>query len=119
MGDAATISTYWLAVLGEIAKAITTAVISVTTRWGLVAITVPVGVFVGVLAIRRGEAGRGWTMIMLALTMPALAVTVFSDPAGMMYGPNGLLAFARRMAFRSASCPPTTPSTSISRTCHR
>ena len=97
-----TISTYWLTVLGEIAKAITTAVISVTTRWGLVGITVPIGVFVGVLAIRRGEAGRGWTMIMLAITMPALAVTVFSDPAGMMYGPDGLLAFGRRVGFSTA-----------------
>jgi hypothetical protein len=97
-----TISTYWLTVFGEIAKAVTTAVISVTTRWGLVAITVPLGVFVGVLAIRRGEHGRGWTMIMAAIMMPALAVTVFSDPAGMMYGPNGLLAFGRRVAFSTA-----------------
>jgi hypothetical protein len=97
-----TISTYWLTVFGEIAKAVTAAVISVTTRWGLVAITVPIGVFVGVLAIRRGEQGRGWTMIMAAIMMPALAVTVFSDPAGMMYGPNGLLAFGRRVAFSTA-----------------
>jgi hypothetical protein len=97
-----TISTYWLTVLGEIAKAITTAVTSVITRWGLIGITVPIGVFVGVLAIRRGEHGRGWTMIMAALTMPALAVTVFSDPAGTMYGPNGLLVFGRRMAFSTA-----------------
>lgn len=97
-----TISSYWLTVLGELARAITTAVISVTTRWGLVAITVPVGVFIGVLAIRRGERGRGATLIMLALFMPALAVTVFSDPAGMMYGPNGLLQFGRRMAFSTA-----------------
>ena len=36
-----TISTYWLTVFGEIAKAVTTAVITVTTRWGLVGITVP------------------------------------------------------------------------------
>jgi hypothetical protein len=97
-----TISTYWLSVFGEIAKAVTTAVITVTTRWGLVAITVPLGVFVGVLAIRRGEAGRGATMILLAIMMPALALTVFSDPAGMMYGPNGLLMFGRRMGFSSA-----------------
>jgi hypothetical protein len=97
-----TISTYWLRVLGEIAKAVTAAVISVITKWGLVAITVPIGVFVGVLAIRRGEAGRGWTMILIALTMPALAVTAFSDPAGMMYGPDGMLAFGRKMAFSTA-----------------
>jgi hypothetical protein len=97
-----TISTYWLTVLGELAHAITTAVIGVTTRWGLVALTVPIGVFLGALAIRRGERGRGATMIMLALLMPALAVTVFSDPAGMMYGPNGMLQFGRRMAFSTA-----------------
>ncbi|MEE6140390.1 hypothetical protein SKC41_29265 [Mycobacterium sp. 050128] len=97
-----TISTYWLTVFGEIAKAITAAVITVTTRWGLVAITVPLGVFLGVLAIRRGEAGRGWTMILLAIMMPALAITVFSDPAGMMYGPNGMLAFGRSMGFSTA-----------------
>jgi hypothetical protein len=97
-----TISTYWLTVIGEIAKAITTAVIAVTTRWGLIAAAVPVGVFLGVLAIRRGEAGRGATLILTALTMPALAVTVFSDPAGMMYGPDGLLAFGRRVGFSTA-----------------
>jgi hypothetical protein len=97
-----TISTYWLTLLGEIARAVTTAVITVTTRWGLVALTVPIGVFLGVLAIRRGEGGRGATMILLAILMPALAVTVFSDPAGMMYGPDGLLQFARRVAFSTA-----------------
>ncbi|SBS77458.1 conserved membrane hypothetical protein [uncultured Mycobacterium sp.] len=97
-----TISTYWLTVLGELAHTITSAVIGVTTRWGLVALTVPIGVFIGALAIRRGERGRGATMIMLALLMPALAVTVFSDPAGMMYGPNGMLQFGRRMAFSTA-----------------
>jgi hypothetical protein len=97
-----TISTYWVTVLGELARAITTAVLSVTARWGLVAITVPIGVFMGVLAIRRGERGRGATLIMLALFLPALAVSVFSDPAGLMYGPNGLLQFGRRMAFSTA-----------------
>jgi hypothetical protein len=97
-----TVSTYWLTVFGELAQAVATAVISVTTRWGLILITVPVGVFMGVLAIRRGERGRGATMIMLALFAPTLAVTVFSDPAGMMYGPNGLLQFGRSMAFSTA-----------------
>lgn len=97
-----TISTYWLTVLGEIAKAITHAVITITTRWGLVALTVPLGVFMGVLAIRRGEAGRGWTMVLLAIVMPALAITVFSDPAGMMYGSDGMLAFGRSMGFSTA-----------------
>jgi hypothetical protein len=97
-----TISTYWLTVFGEIAKAVTTAVITVTTRWGLVGITVPLGVFLGVLAIRRGEAGRGATMILLAIAMPALALAVFSDPAAMMYGPDGLLMFGRRMGFSTA-----------------
>ncbi|WP_431241045.1 hypothetical protein ACQ86B_28505 (plasmid) [Mycolicibacterium aichiense] len=97
-----TVSTYWLTVLGELARAITTAVVGVVSRWGLVAITVPVGVFLGVLAIRRGEHGRGATMILLAIFMPALAVSVFSDPAGLMYGPNGLLQFGRRMAFSTA-----------------
>ena len=72
------------------------------TGWGLVAVTVPVGVFVGVLAIRRGEAGRGATMILVAILMPALALTVFADPAGMMYGPDGLLMFGRRMGFSTA-----------------
>jgi hypothetical protein len=97
-----TISSYWLTVLGELARAVSTAVITVTTRWGLVALTVPIGVFLGVLAVRRGERGRGVTMIMLALFMPALAVTIFSDPAGLMYGPQGLLQFGRRMAFSTA-----------------
>ncbi|MBP1823180.1 hypothetical protein [Mycobacterium sp. OAE908] len=97
-----TISTYWLTVIGEVARAITAAVINVTTRWGLIAVAVPVGVFLGVLAVRRGEAGRGATLILTALTMPALAVTVFSDPAGMMYGPDGLLAFGRRVGFSTA-----------------
>ncbi|GAB4986179.1 hypothetical protein MAHJHV58_06410 [Mycobacterium avium subsp. hominissuis] len=97
-----TVSTYWLTVLGELARAITMAVVGVVSRWGLVAITVPLGVFMGVLAIRRGERGRGATMIMLAIFMPALAVSVFSDPAGLMYGPNGLLQFGRRMAFSTA-----------------
>jgi hypothetical protein len=91
-----------LTVIGATAKAITTAVVDVTTRAGLIAVAVPVGVFLGVLAVRRGEAGRGATLILTALTMPALAVTIFSDPATMMYGPNGLLAFARRVGFSVA-----------------
>jgi hypothetical protein len=96
------VSTYWLMVFGEIAKAVSTAVIEVTTRWGLVAVAVPAGVCCGVLAHHRGEHGRGWTMIALAILMPGLAITVFSDPAGMMYGSDGLLAFGRQMAFSTA-----------------
>ena len=95
-----TVSTYWLTVLGEIARAITTAVIQVTSQIGLLVLAVPIGVFAGVTTIRRGEAGRGWTMILLALTMPALSVAVFADPAGMMYGQDGLLAFGRRVGFQ-------------------
>lgn len=97
-----TVSNYWVTVFGQIAAAVTTAVIEVTTRWGLVALTVPIGVFLGVMAHRRGEHGRGYSMILLALVMPTLAVTVFSDPAGMMYGPHGLLMFARSVGFSSA-----------------
>ncbi|BBZ15520.1 hypothetical protein [Mycobacterium branderi] len=97
-----TVSTYWLTVIGEIARAVTAAVIQVTTQLGLLLVTIPVGVFAGVMTIRRGEAGRGWTMIGVALTMPALSVAVFADPAGEMYGPNGLLAFGRRIGFSVA-----------------
>lgn len=97
-----TVSTYWLTVFGHIAQAVTMAVVEVTTGWGLILVTVPVGVFVGVLAIRRGEHGRGQTMILIAILMPTLAVTVFSDPAAMMYGPNGLLAFGRSIGFSTA-----------------
>ena len=35
--------------------------------------------------------------------MPALSVAVFADPAGMMYGPDGLLAFGRRVGFSVAA----------------
>jgi hypothetical protein len=97
-----TVSTYWLTVIGEIARAIAGAVIHVTTQIGLLLLAVPVGVFCGVATIKRGEAGRGWTMILIALTLPALSVAVFADPAGEMYGPNGLLAFARRTGFSVA-----------------
>ena len=41
-------------------------------------------------------------MILIALTLPALSVAVFADPAGEMYGPNGLLAFGRRVGFSVA-----------------
>lgn len=44
-----TVSSYWVTVVGQIAGAVTTAVIDVTTRWGLVALTVPIGVFLGVI----------------------------------------------------------------------
>jgi hypothetical protein len=97
-----TVSTYWVTVIGEIARAITAAVIHVTSQIGLLVLAVPIGVFAGVTTIRRGEAGRGWTMILVALTMPALSVAVFADPAGMMYGPDGLLAFGRRVGFSVA-----------------
>jgi hypothetical protein len=97
-----TVSTYWLTVIGEIARAVSGAVIDVTTRVGLLLAVIPVGVFIGVSTIRRGEAGRGTTMILIALTMPALSVAVFTDPAGEMYGPNGLLAFGRRIGFSVA-----------------
>lgn len=97
-----TVSTYWLTVIGEIARAITAGVVQVTTRLGLIALAVPVGVFVGVLTLRRGERGRGWTMILVAVTMPALSVAVFSDPASQMYGPDGVLAFGRRVGFSVA-----------------
>lgn len=97
-----TVSTYWLTVVGEIARAITVGVVQVTTRLGLIALAVPIGVFVGVLTLRRGERGRGWTMILVAVTMPALSVVVFSDPASQMYGPDGVLAFGRRVGFSVA-----------------
>ncbi|MCW2649097.1 MAG: hypothetical protein JWR32_73 [Mycobacterium sp.] len=97
-----TVSTYWLTVIGEIARALSGAVVQVTTRLGVLLIAIPFGVFVGVVTIRRGEAGRGWTMILIALTLPALSVAVFDDPAGEMYGPDGLLAFGRRVGFSVA-----------------
>ena len=86
-----TVSTYWLTVIGEIARAIAGAVVQVTTALGLLMLAVPIGVFAGVVTIKRGEAGRGWTMIGIALTMPAASLAIFSDPAGLMYGPDGLL----------------------------
>src|SRR6202171_2124204 len=97
-----TVSTYWLTVIGEIARAMTGAVVQVTTQLGLVLICIPIGVFAGVVTIKRGERGRGWTMILIAVTMPALSGAVFSAPAGEMYGPNGLLAFGRRIGFSVA-----------------
>jgi hypothetical protein len=98
-----TVSTYWLTVIGEIAHAISGAVIDVTTRLGLLMIAIPIGVFAGVITVRRGEVGRGATMILIAMTMPALSVAVFGDPAGEMYGPDGLLAFGRRVGFSVAA----------------
>jgi hypothetical protein len=98
-----TVSTYWLTVIGEIARAITGAVIQVATSLGLLLIAVPIGVFVGAVTVKRGEAGRGWTMIGIALTMPALSIAIFTDPAGLMYGTDGLLAFGRRVGFSVAS----------------
>ncbi|MDT5413124.1 MAG: hypothetical protein QOG14_5344, partial [Mycobacterium sp.] len=98
-----TVSTYWLTVIGEIARAIAGAAIQVTTAAGLLLVAVPIGVFAGAVTVKRGEAGRGWTMIGIALTMPAASVAIFDDPAGMMYGPDGLLAFARRVGFSVAS----------------
>lgn len=97
-----TVSTYWLTVIGEIARAVTNAVITVTTQLGLLAIAIPIGVFAGVVTIHRGEAGRGWTMILIALTMPALSIAIFANPAGLMYGEGGLLEFARRVGFSVA-----------------
>ncbi|MDT5367130.1 MAG: hypothetical protein QOC62_1561 [Mycobacterium sp.] len=38
-------------------------------------------------------------MILIALTVPALSLAVFGDPARQMYGPDGLLAFGRRAGF--------------------
>jgi hypothetical protein len=97
-----TVSSYWLTVIGEIARAVTGAVIAVTTQVGLLVLAVPIGVLIGVLTIRRGEAGRGATMILIALTLPAASVAVFADPSGEMYGPEGLLAFGRRIGFSVA-----------------
>ena len=98
-----TVSTYWLAVIGEIARAIAGAVIQVTSTLGLVLLAVPIGVVAGVVTIKRGEAGRGWTMIGIALTMPAASIAIFNDPAGLMYGPDGLLSFGRRIGFSVAT----------------
>jgi hypothetical protein len=97
-----TVSSYWLAVVGELARAVTGGVVKVTTGVGLLLAVIPVGVFAGVLTIRRGEAGRGAMMVLTALAMPALSVALFADPAGEMYGPHGLLAFGRRVGFSVA-----------------
>jgi hypothetical protein len=97
-----TVSSYWLAVVGELARAITGAVIHVTTGLGLLLVVIPVGVFTGVVTIRRGEAGRGAMTVLGALAMPALSVALFADPVGEMYGPHGLLAFGRRVGFSVA-----------------
>ena len=69
---------------------------------GLLLIAIPLGVFIGVLTLRRGEAGRGATMILTALGLPALSVAVFADPASQMYGPDGVLAFGRSVGFSVA-----------------
>lgn len=97
-----TVSTYWLTVLGEIARAVSAAVLQTVTWMGLAALTVPIGVGTGVWAIWRGERGRGTTLILMGFFIPGLTFTVFSDPAGLMFGQNGLLQFARRMAFSTA-----------------
>jgi hypothetical protein len=97
-----TVSSYWLAVVGELARAITGGVIHVTVGLGLLAAVIPIGVFTGVVTIRRGEAGRGAMMILAALGSPALSVALFADPAGEMFGPRGLLAFGRRVGFSVA-----------------
>jgi hypothetical protein len=97
-----TVSSYWLAVVGELARAITGGVIQATAGLGLLLVVIPIGVFTGVLTIRRGEAGRGAMMVLVALAMPALSVALFADPAGEMYGPHGLLAFGRRIGFSVA-----------------
>jgi hypothetical protein len=97
-----TVSTYWLTVIGDIARAVAGAVVAVTTQIGLLLLAVPLGVLIGVATVKRGEAGRGWTMILIALTLPAMSVAVFADPAGEMYGPDGLLAFGRRVGFSVA-----------------
>jgi hypothetical protein len=97
-----TVSAYWLAVVGEVARAIAGGVVHATAALGALLAVIPIGVFAGVLAVRRGEAGRGTTMILSALGMPALSVAVFADPAGEMYGPHGLLTFGRRVGFSVA-----------------
>ena len=97
-----TVSAYWLAVVGEVARAIAGGVVHATAALGVLLAVIPIGVFAGVLAVRRGEAGRGTTMILSALGMPALSVALFADPAGEMYGPHGLLAFGRRVGFSVA-----------------
>jgi hypothetical protein len=97
-----TVSSYWLAVVGELARAITGAVVHVTTGLGLLLAVIPVGVFTGVVTIRRGEAGRGAMTVLGALTMPMLSLALFADPVGEMYGPHGLLAFGRRVGFSVA-----------------
>jgi hypothetical protein len=97
-----TVSTYWLTVIGDIARTVAGAVVHVTTQLGLLMLAIPIGVFCGVVTVRRGEVGRGFTMILIALTMPALSVAVFADPAGEMYGPDGILAFGRRVGFSVA-----------------
>jgi len=97
-----TVSSYWLAVVGALARAITGGVIHVTAGLGLLAAVIPIGVFAGVVTMRRGEAGRGAMMILAALATPALSVALFADPAGEMYGPRGLLAFGRAVGFSVA-----------------
>jgi hypothetical protein len=91
-----TVSTYWLSMIGEIARAIAGAVIQTITTLGLLMLAVPIGVFAGVVTVKRGEVGRGWTM-------PAASIAIFNDPAGLMYGPDGLLAFGRRIGFSVAT----------------
>ncbi|MDA2893384.1 hypothetical protein PDG61_20890 [Mycolicibacterium sp. BiH015] len=98
-----TVSTYWLTVIGEIARAVTGAVTQVTTTLGVLLLAVPIGVFCGAVTAKRGEVGRGWTMIGIALTLPALSLAVFADPAGLMYGPDGLLTFGRDIGFSVAA----------------
>ncbi|MCC9184373.1 hypothetical protein [Mycolicibacterium mageritense] len=96
-----TVSSYWLLVIGEIARAIASATMIVGVRLGLLALA-SFGIFWGVMTVYRGERGRGLTMILIAIVMPVLSFAVFYDPAGMMYGPNGLLAFGRSVGFSVA-----------------
>jgi hypothetical protein len=93
---------YWLTLIGGIAQAVTAAVDGVFTKTGILLIAIPAGVWWGLMRIRRGEHGTGWMTVLVGLTMPVLTVTVFSDPAGLMYGPGGVLDFGRRVGFSVA-----------------
>ena len=97
-----TVSAFWVGMFGQLARAVTDGVVGVVGRWGLAGMSVAVGAYLGVRAVQRGEHGRGYTKIALAFFMPILAVTVLSDPAGLMYGPHGLLMFGRSMGFSTA-----------------
>lgn len=96
------LSTGWLMAIATFAEPLFNSVNALVHNMMLASIAITVCAIAAGFHMFTGHTGRGWAIIVTALTLTVLGMTVFHDPIGDLYSENGLLALGRGTGFEIA-----------------